>query len=171
MPLELQIIRAREFIRVGAHGQLDLAASKAVLAELARACCKRGINRALLDLRALRPGPKPVFSPQDLVMLVNTFREIGFTPKHRLAVLFESDPYHRAPMFASTARLRGWKVHAFDSFEDAVIWLSHAEEPEAEIEYTSRAKKVPVRQRRSLKVASRLASRPAIQIKSKPAQT
>ena len=147
---------------------MDLAASKAVLAELARACCKRGINQALLDLRALRPGPKPVFSPQDLVMLVNTFREIGFTQKHRLAVLFESDPHHRAPMFASTARLRGWKVHAFDSFEDAVIWLSHAEEPEAEIEYTSRAKKVPVRKLKSLKdsATTKPVSRPTIRIKS-----
>jgi hypothetical protein len=88
MPMELQIIRAREFIRLGAHGQIDLEASKAVMAELAGACRKRGINQAMLDLRELpMPGPVPVFSPQDLVMLVNTFREIGFTQKHRLAVL------------------------------------------------------------------------------------
>ena len=67
MPLELQIIRATDFIRLGAHGHFDLAASKAALAELAHACRKRGIHQALLDLRALRPGPKPVFTRADLV--------------------------------------------------------------------------------------------------------
>lgn len=84
--MELQIIRAQEFIRLGAHGQLDLKASKAVLAVLARACWKRGINQALLDVRAVHPGIKPVFSPDNLVSLVNTFREIGFTSQQRLAV-------------------------------------------------------------------------------------
>ena len=65
MPMELQIIRAQEFIRLGAHGLFDLKASKAALAELAGACWKRGINQALLDLRALQPGPKPIYSPED----------------------------------------------------------------------------------------------------------
>src|ERR1700690_4593960 len=108
MPMELQIIRAQEFIRLGAHGHFDLDASKAVLAQLAAACWKRGINQALLDLRALHPGLKPVFSPGDLVTLVKTFHEIGFTHQQRLAVLYGSDPHHRASMFASIAKLPGW---------------------------------------------------------------
>ena len=54
MPLELHIIRASEFIRISAHGHFDLAASKAALAELVRGCRKRGINQAMVDLRALR---------------------------------------------------------------------------------------------------------------------
>jgi hypothetical protein len=145
MPMELQIIRAREFIRVGAHGRFDLKASKAVLAQLARACCKRGINQALLDLRALHPGPTPVFSPNDLVTLVNTFREVGFTQKQRLAVLYSSDPHHRARLFAFIAKLRGWKVQAFDNFEEAITWFSSGEESKVETELTAAAQKIPVR--------------------------
>ena len=152
--MELQIIRAREFVRLGAHGHFDLKASKAVLAQLARACCKRGINQALVDLRALHPKPKPVFSPNDLVTLVNTFREVGFTHKQRLAVLYGSDPHHRARLFAFIAKLRGWKVQAFDSFEEAVIWLSGGEESHAEKEFTPRAKKVVVRQLKALKASA-----------------
>src|SRR5712675_2717613 len=139
MPMELQIIRAQEFVRLGAHGRFDLDASKTVLAQLAGACCKRGINQALLDLRALHPGPKPVFSPNDLVTLVNTFREVGFTHQQRLAVLYGDDPHHRARLFAFIAKLRGWKVQAFDSFEDAVFWLSAGQESQVETEFTPAA--------------------------------
>jgi hypothetical protein len=42
---------------------------------LAGACWKQGIKQALLDVRAVHPGPTPVFSPADLVTLVNTFFE------------------------------------------------------------------------------------------------
>jgi|GEM_PF-154021 sulfatase modifying factor 1 len=168
MPMELQIIRAQEFIRLGPHGRFDMKASKAVLAELGRACRKRGIDQALLDLRALHPGPKPVFSPNDLVILVNTFREIGFTNQQRLAVLYGSDPHHRARLFAFIAKLRGWSVQAFDSFEQAVLWLSRSEEPSVETEFTPVAKKVPVRKLETLKTSSKIkpVSQPAIHIKS-----
>ena len=57
MPIELQIIRACDFIRLGAQGRFDFASSKLALAELANACHKRGLDQALLDLRALKPAP------------------------------------------------------------------------------------------------------------------
>ncbi len=131
MPLELQIIRASEFIRLGAHGHFDLAASKTALAVIARACRKRGIERALIDIRALQPGPKPVFSRADLIALVNTFHEVGFTRQQRLAVLYQSDPHHRTRLFAFLSTLRGWTVRAFDDFEQAVSWLSSGPETAA----------------------------------------
>jgi hypothetical protein len=138
MPLELQVIRASDFVRLSAEGHFDLAASKAVLAELAGACHKRGIGRAMLDLRALHFGPTPVFSPTDLAKLVATFREIGFTHAEKLAVLYSSDPFHRARMFAFISKLRGWQVAAFGNFEEALVWLSaegensNARQPESD---------------------------------------
>jgi len=144
--MELQIIRAQEFIRLGAKGHFDMKASKAVLAQLAAACCKRGIHQALLDLRDLHPGPKPVFSPDDLVTLVNTFHKVGFTHRHRLAVLYGSDPHHRARLFAFIAKMRRWKVQAFDNFEQALLWLAGSGEVPVETEHTPVAKAVPIRQ-------------------------
>lgn len=131
MPIELQIIRAHEFIRVGAQGKVDVAGSKEVLAELAAACRKRGVHRAMLDLRALRPGPKPVFSTNDLVAVVKTFRDIGFTRADKLAVLYFSDPHHRAREFAFISRWRGWNVRAFETFEEAFAWLALTDSPKA----------------------------------------
>ena len=145
MPLELQIIRASEFIRLGAHGHFDLAASKAALAELVGACRKRGINQALMDLRALHPGPKPVFSPADLIALVNTFREIGFTHQQRLAILYGSDPHHRARLFAFLSTVRGWSVRAFSNFEESLHWLSSAPETAAQLSRSPAGKRIPVR--------------------------
>ncbi len=144
MPLELQIIRAHEFIRMGAKGRFDVAASKAVLADLARACRKRGIHQALLDLRALKPGPVPVFKPKDLVMLVSTFHTIGFTKKHRLAVLYSSDPHRRARLFAFISRIQGWNVGAFVSFEEALAWLA-ANEQSTGLESDARQQKVAIK--------------------------
>ena len=145
MPQELQIIRACEFIRFGAHGHFDLAASKTALAEVAAACRKRGIAQAMMDLRALHPGPKPVFSPADLAVLVSTFRAVGFTHHERLAILYHSDPHHRARLFAFLSTIHGWNVRAFGDFEKALLWLSSGEETGPRRRVSPGEKSVPVR--------------------------
>jgi hypothetical protein len=127
MPLQLEIIRATEFVRVGAEGQFDLAASKVALATVARACRKRGVQHAVMDLRALQPGPKPVFTRADLTALVNTFPAAGFTRQLRLAILYRSDPHRRARLFAFLSTLHGWNVRAFGEFATALDWLSAEE--------------------------------------------
>jgi hypothetical protein len=144
MSLQVEIIRATEFIRVGAEGQFDLAASKEALASVATACRKRGIQNAVLDLRALLPGPKPVFTTADLVELVNTFPGVGFTRRLRLAILYRSDPHKRARLFAFLGMLRGWSVQAFGDFEHALLWLSKRQEPTPRPSRSSAGRIVPV---------------------------
>ena len=124
MPLELQIISASEFVRVGTQGHLNFEASKQALAVLAQACRKRGVDRALLDLRALPIPTRPLFTSSELALLVGTFREAGFGRHQRLAVLYRSDPHGGARTFAFISRLRGWQVRAFGDFEEAFVWLS-----------------------------------------------
>jgi hypothetical protein len=132
MPLDLEIIRATEFIRMGARGKFDLAASKAALAALAEACRKRGIDRTVVDLRATEPGPNPTLTPGDLVELVRAFPDVGFDRRRlRLAILYRSDPHKRARLFAFLSTLHGWSVQAFGDFEAAVLWLSGGEQPAA----------------------------------------
>ena len=162
--MELQIIRAREFVRLGAEDHFDLPASKLALAKLAAACCKRGINQALLDLRAFNPGPKPVFTPQNLNTLVSTFREMGFTHQQRLAVLYASDPHHRARLFSFIATVRGWKVRAFGDFEQAILWLS---ESETESFGTPKSKAPLSRQIKSVKIPTRMHPVPVKFVKAK----
>ena len=130
--MQLEIIRPAEFIRVGAQGRFDLAASKTALAIVAAACRKRGIQHAVLDLRTLQPGPKPVFTTADLAELVNTFPEVGFTRRLRLAILYRSDPHKRARLFAFLSTLHGWSVRALGDLEQALLWFSRSDEPPGE---------------------------------------
>src|SRR5690242_1702059 len=104
MPVELQIIRAAEFIRLGTEGQFDLAGSCAILAKLAAACKRRGIHRALVDVRNSRAP----LTPTEMASLVNVFREIGFPEDQRLAILHAGDPSRRARTFAFISRMKGW---------------------------------------------------------------
>jgi hypothetical protein len=145
MPLELQIIRAAEFIQVGTHGTFDLTASKDALATLAGACRKRGINLALLDLRDVRPGPRPVFAPSDLASLVSAFPEMGFGRHQRLAILYQSDPHKRARLFAFLSSMHGWNVQAFGDFERAMIWLSSKPRPTVAVHGPTAQRRVPIR--------------------------
>jgi hypothetical protein len=145
MPLELQIIRASEFIRMSAHGHFDLAASKAALVQLVRACRKRGINQAMVDLRALPPSPKPIFTSADLAELVRAFLEAGFPREQRLAILYHSDPHYRARLFAFLTTMRGWAVRAFGDFEKALFWISKDEEPGPRRRRSPAGKQISVR--------------------------
>ncbi|MEO8426140.1 MAG: hypothetical protein ABI651_03415 [Verrucomicrobiota bacterium] len=161
MPLELHIIHATDFVRVDPHGHFDLAASKKALALVAGACRKRGINQALMDLRALRPGPEPAFTPADLFELVNTFREVGFTHQQHLAILYDSDPHKRARMFACLSAMHGWNVQAFGKFEDALLWLSSSQETTGKPKRLPAAQQIPIRVRKQEANPPRLTSLPS----------
>ena len=118
--MELHIIRFREFVRLDAHGQLDMAESHTVLSRLAELCRRRGIEQALLDGRDIQTA----LTPDEIAALVRDLAEMGFTRNQRLALLHKGDPNRRAALFALIAKLRGWKIRAFGNFEEAVDWLS-----------------------------------------------
>jgi hypothetical protein len=128
MPIDLEVIHASEFIRMDPHEHLDLEESKKMLAALALACRKRGIGRALLDLRTVPIPARPQFTPTELAALVRTFREAGFTREQRLAVLYHTDIFGGIRNFAFFGRMRGLQVQAFTDFEEALLWLSDGQE-------------------------------------------
>ena len=104
-------------------GGMDFESSKEALRKLAYVCRKRGIFRAVLDLRDLAIPATPMFTTSELAALVDTFREAGFTSYQRLAVLYRTDPHHGARMFAFISTLKGWHVRSFEDFERALMWL------------------------------------------------
>jgi len=132
MGIELHVIRANEFIRLDVRARLDFEASKRALRGLAFACHKRGIDRAVLDLRAVPIPGKPQFTPTQLALLVTTFKQAGFTRQQRLAILYHEDVHGGIRTFAFVNRLRGLQVRPFTEFEEALKWLSEEDEGQAE---------------------------------------
>jgi hypothetical protein len=120
MPLDMQIIRAREFIRMDGHGHIQFEQSREALKALGEACHSRGIDRAMLDVRDVRSD----LTSGDLLALVQMFREVGFSHGQRLALLYSTDPFRRVRRFAFLGTLRGWQVRAFNDFEKAIGWLA-----------------------------------------------
>jgi len=147
--MELHIIRFREFVRLDAHGQLDMAESHTVLSRLAELCRRRGIEQALLDGRDIQTA----LTPDEIAALVRDLAEMGFTRNQRLALLHKGDPNRRAALFALIAKLRGWKIRAFGNFEEAVDWLSTG--PDSRPKPHSCGEEVPLR------IAKRQSARPA----------
>lgn len=139
MPINLEIIRASEFVRLGTSGKFDLVSSCGVLSALAQACQRRGIHRALVDVR----DSQAELSPTDIATLVGTFHDVGFDKTQRLAILHPVERSQRARLFALISRLKGWSVCAFDKFEDALCWLSEYQE-EAEAGKRTQSKRLHV---------------------------
>ena len=126
MPHHLSIINAGEFIRSDPHGTIDIHETRRVLTSLAGALVQRGVDKAVLDLRKLRIEPQ--LSYTQLYELARTFQEAGFGTRHRLALLVAPNKYDKAEFFAICASGRGWNCFAFDSFEEALDWLSETTE-------------------------------------------
>jgi hypothetical protein len=106
---------------------------------LAYACRKRGIDRAMVDIRNMPVPDQPRFTPSQLAALVGAFREAGFTRQQRLAILYKHDVYGGIRNFTFFSKLRGLQVQAFHEFEAAFYWL--AEEQSSELK---QATEVPI---------------------------
>jgi hypothetical protein len=124
MPFDLQIIRACEFVRVGAHGEFDLEDTRDVLKTLAAACHKRGIERAMFDVR----GATSNLTPKDLAELVSVFAKTVASKRLRLAILHTGDQDYRTKLFVFFSAMRGRKVQGFEKFEDGLDWLSTSDD-------------------------------------------
>jgi hypothetical protein len=128
MPIELHVIRASDFICFDPEEQLNFEESKRVLQELALACRKRGLDRAMVDLRELPTPSKPRFTDTELAAMIGAFRAAGFSRGQRLAILYREDVYGTVRNFAFFGRMHGLHVQAFHDFESAIHWLWQATE-------------------------------------------
>jgi len=140
MPFDIHVIRAQEFVRLSGRGTVDFRASRQALESLGAACRRRGVDRALLDVRELRSN----LTPKEFSALVDMFREIGFSHGHRLAILHVAEQDRRAKAFSFLSSIRGWMVRDFTDFEKAIEWLSK-EDKKALNSETAKGDAVPIK--------------------------
>ena len=128
MPIEIFVITASDFVRLSSDKFINFEESKKVLQGLAAACQKRGLDRAIVDVRDLPVPDKPHFTNAEFAALVEVFREAGFSRRQRLAVLYRQDVYGGLQKFTFFSRMRSLRVQAFHEFESAINWLWKDEE-------------------------------------------
>lgn len=132
---QFQVIRASDFVCFDAEEHLDFDESKRVLQELALACRKRGLDRAMVDLRDLPVPKKPRFTRAELAEMAGAFRAAGFTARQRLAVLHSHDTHGTIRDFVSISRMHGLLVEAFREFDNAIHWLGKSTEHPVECKH------------------------------------
>src|SRR6185503_12889103 len=98
-----------------------------ILKTLADACRKRGIERAMLDVR----GATSNLTPKDLAELVNAFGKAAASRRMRLAILHTGDQNYRSRLFAFFSAMRGRKARAVENFEEGLEWLSTEDDSDA----------------------------------------
>lgn len=148
------VIRASDFVCFDADQHLNFEESKKVLQELALACRKRGLDRAMVDLRDLPVPDKPRFTNAELGSLIGAFCAAGFTQQQRLAVLYRQDVHATIRNFTSIGQKRGLQVQAFDKLDNAMHWLWRETENPAECKPGT---EVPIVRRKATKRAPRAA--------------
>jgi len=120
VPNDIRVIQAKEFLRATVQGTFDLNASKAALAEIARATDPFPGFDIMVDVR---DAPNNLSLPE-IHEVLQVFAELRIGDGHKGAVLTDPKRFESARFFAISARRMGFAVHAFVSFEEAFEWLA-----------------------------------------------
>ena len=129
MDLSLQIIHHAEFLRTTPRGEIDLEASKQLFLRLASINRPPDGHDVLVDMR----GTTSRATVAEIIQVVALMLDHREAFRHKLAILTLPGPRLESARFmALYARNRGLSVEAFDSFEEALLWLSTITEVSAD---------------------------------------
>lgn len=130
MAVEFHVLTSSQFIRMGAHGNLDWDSSLRALSEVATAFLEKRTKLALLDVR----DTVSTLTDDQVIRLVSELVRLGMGKGHRLAVLHKPRPHAKADIFAAAAMLRGFDVMSFDDYEMAAEWLSSSRDEDPDFD-------------------------------------
>ena len=119
MPTNIRIIHAHDFLKATPEGTLDVESSKKLLVEIAADTSNVSDHEILLDTRQAQSA----LSAADLWYLAAELISFRKALSRKTAVLCPLDRFDHAAFFALCAQNKGFRVHAFTSFEDAMEWL------------------------------------------------
>jgi hypothetical protein len=119
---EIRIVAVREFLQSDMRtGEIDLDRTRRLLAAIMNESMQRGVYRVMIDARGNPTG----LSTPDIVELVAGAHSLGFTPRHRVAILrVRPEALQRAKYIGALAGSRGFNVRAFDDYEAALAFLN-----------------------------------------------
>lgn len=120
--LKLQIIPARDFVKITSKGELDLESSKKRLTKIASVISPLALtdSEILIDTREA----KSKMTAADIWQITAEFAEHRMTFCNKIAILIPQNGFDQTKFFDLCAQNRGFEVGAFTDFEDAINWLT-----------------------------------------------
>jgi hypothetical protein len=117
--LRLQVIHAKDFLRMTPEGKIDFEKTRDMLLE---AVSVEGLSSeldVLVDFRHVESD----LSPTDVWYLAEELSKHDEAFKDQIAILVNPERFDNAKFFELCALNRGLEVAAFSSYEDAINWL------------------------------------------------
>ena len=129
MATKIKFIHASDFLEVTPEGIIDIATSRQLLVDIAKAEQQPVDYELLVDLRDTR-CTMPTF---DLYHLAAELCQHGDTFRRKVALLvLPGVNFDRAKFFETCSNNRGFSVHAFSDYESAMRWMLSEEDQPAE---------------------------------------
>src|SRR5262245_14714520 len=116
MPANVKIIHSKEFIRAKPDGQADMETAEALLKSIAEAGQGLEEFEVLVDTRRVSGA----LSATDLWSLAEKLVKYRKSFARRTAILCPLGKFDRGRFFAMCAANRGFNIHVFTSYEEAM---------------------------------------------------
>ncbi|MBI5646925.1 MAG: hypothetical protein HY962_08320 [Ignavibacteriae bacterium] len=123
MPTDIRVIHARDFLRATPEGVFDFEDSKQCLLSIATAASQPGDIEILLDTRKAHLH----VTVSELWFLAAELSKLRAAFSRKTAVLCPGESFDNAKFFTLCSENRGFRMRAFTSFEDAILWLSEVD--------------------------------------------
>ena len=122
MPFDVRVVTTRDFLRVSRTGELDLEASRKLLADIVRDCGQNVHHHVLIDWRQQNEGPLAV---SDLFEVAADLERVGLQPGHKVASLHRTeDELNLGRYFEVFAASHGFAFQFFTDPTAALAWLA-----------------------------------------------
>ncbi len=124
MTAKIRIIHAHDFLKATPEGKLDFEESKRILLKIASVVVPQDDYDLIIDTRKAHS----VMSPTDLWHLAKEISTFGEKFRRKTAVICPRERFDQAKFFELCSHNRGYQIHAFTSYEDAIDWLCSSTE-------------------------------------------
>jgi hypothetical protein len=125
MPTKVKIITFREFLEVTPEGIIDISTSRELLREIAKAENRPVDYDLLIDFRETQWRMSTV----EMYQLASELVEYGSNFRRKIAILvLPGMNFDKAAFLETCSHNRGFKINAFQNFEESIRWLLSSED-------------------------------------------
>jgi len=120
VPINVKIVPAKEFIRTNANGEFDLEGTKELFLAVFSKMKEANASEVVMDLREATTK----MTASDINELLSVLNHVGSWSTWKIAIVYRpKNDWDRAKFFELGAQNKGYRVGAFQVFENALTWL------------------------------------------------